>query len=285
MRYETSPRATSLSLLTARRSKTCSWTARARQPTGGVIRQLCQGWVRFRRASYLFYFDAAHLTTGGRAHSLKVARELIPRFLASGARVRIVSSAAALATYTPWTTDEHALLDGLARLEADMVQFDAMSDSEASTIERLERDAREIGTARGSRGAGAESGVSAKVRQLMSTVLSLQREEVSRAQAGLQRLAATLASLTEAESPKALVYFADSMRKNAGYHYWKAVFQDPAILAGLSGPVAGSGRPPAACRALPGATDGGCFGRYPVLFRRGQESSQARSASATPKER
>jgi VWFA-related protein len=193
------------------------------------------------KASYLFYFDNAHLTMGGRAYSLEVARELIPRFLASGARVRIVSSAAALTTYTTWTRDEKALLDGLARLKADMVQFDSMSEREASATEVLQRDARQIIKGNGPPGPGSQLNMFTKYRQFMSTLRSLQKEEVRRAQTGLQRLAVTLASLTEAQSPKALVYFADTMRKNAGAHYVRSAFQDPALRAFESATITAAG--------------------------------------------
>src|SRR5262249_48054399 len=76
-------------------------------------------------ASYLFYFDQEHLTFGGRARSLQVAHELIPKLVASGARAEIVSSAATFTTYASWTRNEASLLEAIARLKADALQSDA----------------------------------------------------------------------------------------------------------------------------------------------------------------
>ena len=134
MRCGVSPRAISRWLSAAERSTTCSWTAPAhRRMQVDHPPALPQRWGRFRvRPPISFYFDNAHLTMGGRAYSIEVARELIPRFLASGARVRIVSSAAALTTYTTWTRDEKALLRWPRTLESrhGPVRFDVRERGE-----------------------------------------------------------------------------------------------------------------------------------------------------------
>jgi VWFA-related protein len=153
--------------------------------------------------SFLFYFDQSHLTLPGRARALDIARDLVPRFVDDGHRVMIVSSAARLAVIEELTDDATRLLDALDRLEHDRTQWDFYAAEEDSRIARIvdvlnddENVSRAVGLAR-----------------------SYQREENARADKSIRRLHLTLARLSEVDSRKAMVYFADTLRQNPGEHY------------------------------------------------------------------
>src|SRR6185295_20418327 len=74
--------------------------------------------------SYLFYFDMAHLTQGGRQVALDLARELVPKLVTGGARATIVSNAEALTTVLPLTSDAAAVTGALVKLKGDNQQWD-----------------------------------------------------------------------------------------------------------------------------------------------------------------
>jgi VWFA-related protein len=153
--------------------------------------------------SYVFYFDQPHLTLPGRARALDIARDLVPRLVAHGDRVMIVSNAARLAVIEEFTGDATRLLDALERLEHLRTQWDFYATQEDSRIGRIidvlnneDNVSRAVGLAR-----------------------SFQREENARTDKSIRRLHIILARLSEVDSRKALVYFADTLRQNPGEHY------------------------------------------------------------------
>jgi VWFA-related protein len=153
--------------------------------------------------SYLFFFDQPQLTLPGRARAMDVARELITRLVAGGDRAMIVSNAARLAVIEDFTDDPQRLLDALDRLENDRRQWDFHATEEESRIARvvdiLNREDN--------------------VHRAVAMARSFQREEHARTDKSLRRLHIALARLSELDSRKAVVYFADTLRQNPGEHY------------------------------------------------------------------
>lgn len=153
--------------------------------------------------SYLFYFDQPQLTLAGRQRALDVARELVPELIAGGARAMIVSNAARLKVIEPFTGDVGALLDALERLEHDRTQWDTFADQEDRRVDEVTRvlnDTQEI-------------------QRAIALARVYQREERWRAERSMRRLELTLGRLFDLEAPKALIYFADTLRSNPGEHY------------------------------------------------------------------
>lgn len=153
--------------------------------------------------SYLFYFDQPHLTLPGRARAMDIARELVIRLVADGDRAMIVSNAGRLAVIEELTDDPQRLLAALERLENDRAQWDFYATEEESRVARvtdiLNREDN--------------------VHRAVGMARSYQREEHARTDKSLRRLHITLARLSELDSRKAVVYFADALRQNPGEHY------------------------------------------------------------------
>jgi VWFA-related protein len=152
-------------------------------------------------STYLFYFDMTHLTQSGRQDSIAAAREMLPKLLAGGNRAMIVASAAEMKTVVPLTTDVPRLEAALAGMVGDVTTFDPYAATEgirrAEIMHELERGV-DFATAR--------------ARQYAA-------EERWRQERDLRRLGMVLGLLTDFDAPKAVLYFADTMRQNAGEHY------------------------------------------------------------------
>jgi len=153
--------------------------------------------------SYVFYFDQTHLTLPGRQRALDLSRQLVPRLLVDGNQAMIVSNARRLTTVEHLTDSVEQLLAALDRLEHDRTQWDFYATEEPSRVARVV-DVLNYDD---------------DVRRAISTARTYQREEHWRADKDLRRLAATLGALSEIDSHKAVVYFADTMRSNPGSHY------------------------------------------------------------------
>ncbi len=152
---------------------------------------------------YVFYFDQPHLTLAGRARALDIARELLPRLLTGDARGMIVSNGRRLAVIEDSTADPARLLAGLGRLEEDRTHWDSYATEEESRVALVTQTLNDDDS----------------VYRAVATARSLQREEHARADTSLRRLAILLTRLSQIEAPKAIVYFADTLRQNPGEHY------------------------------------------------------------------
>jgi VWFA-related protein len=153
--------------------------------------------------TYLFYFDQPHLTFAGRANAIDIARELVATLVDHGARAMIVSNARSVVIVAPLTSDRALLIQALERLENDRTQWDDYAETESLRVAEVTRELNEM-----------QNYDRAVVR-----ARHYQLEERVRSDRDLRRLAATLSQLTEATPPKAVIYFADTMRSNAGEHY------------------------------------------------------------------
>jgi VWFA-related protein len=155
------------------------------------------------KPTYLFYFDQHHLTPAGRQNSLDTARTIVDQLITEGARGMIVSAGKYIATIEPMTDDRNLLQDALDRLERDNDQWDVFAYQEDSRIEHVMRELQQ----------------DADTTKALNTARQYQREERFRTDKALRLFEITIGTLTDLDPPKAVLYFADSMRKNAGEHY------------------------------------------------------------------
>lgn len=154
------------------------------------------------RVTYLFFFDQQHLTLAGRVRALEMSRELIPKLVAGGNRGMVVSSGEELRTFSELTQDPVELLAALDRLENDRKQWNIHSLEEEQNVREV-LDILEDGD----------------IDRAISAARGHQREERWRTDRALRRFSMVLGRLADLEPPKAVVYFADTMRSNAGEHY------------------------------------------------------------------
>jgi VWFA-related protein len=156
------------------------------------------------RASFLFYFDQHHLTMAGRARAIDLAQELIPELVADGHRGMIVSAGQDLRTFCEMTADPAQLMQALRTLNADQRQWIPWVQQEESRIAEVLEILNEPPY---------------DVSRALSVARGHQREERWRTQKALHLFSMVLGRMSELDPPKAVVYFADTMRKNAGDHY------------------------------------------------------------------
>jgi len=152
--------------------------------------------------SYLFYFEQNNLTVQGRVRSLDMARELIDELIVGGNRGMVISSGRDLKTFVDLTDDKSALLGGIDTLEQDQQHWwDPTVESEdyrvGQVLDRLGEDAT-----------AAES---------MARLFRM--EERWRTEKSLQLFSLVLGRMADLNAPKAAIYFADTIRANAGDHY------------------------------------------------------------------
>jgi len=160
--------------------------------------------------TYLFYFDQPLLTLQGRQRAMTLTRELLETLIHDDAQAMVISNASKLQVVEPLTSDRERLLEAIKRLENDRTQFDTWATQEdyrISEVVRTPNDNRESGS----------------VERAMGMARRFQMEETWRAEKSMRRLSMTLARLSEARPPKAVLYFADIMRANAGEH-WQSFF-------------------------------------------------------------
>ena len=162
------------------------------------------------RPTYLFYFDQHHLTGAGRQNSLDTARTIVDLLVRDGARAMVVSAGKTISTVQPLTTERDLVQDALDRLEHDNDQWDIYPYQEESRIEQVLRELHRDGD----------------VDKAKGTARRFQREEGYRTDKALRLFEITIGRLTDLDPPKAVLYFADTMRKNAGAHYFSFFTQE-----------------------------------------------------------
>jgi VWFA-related protein len=152
-------------------------------------------------ATYMFYFDHHHLKPAGRQNALDMARDLIPELVADGNRALIVSAGEELVTFADITTDVDVLLDAIDRIEGDNRQWDQFPYQEETRI----RDVLEI--------------LAEDTSRAFAAARRYQKEERWRTEKALRLFSMVLGRLADLGPPKVAIYFADTMRSNAGEHY------------------------------------------------------------------
>lgn len=169
-------------------------------------------------ASYLVYFDMPHLTQAGRRSAIDDARTMLPKLLSGGNQAMIVVSATDLKTVVPMTGDVKRLDAALEKLINDQSTFDPFAATEegrmADIIHEIDRG----------------------VDYALALARRYAAEERWKQERDLRRLSMVLGRLSELDAPKAVLYFADTMRENAGEHYL-AFFSGPTIKDGNGKPT------------------------------------------------
>jgi VWFA-related protein len=163
--------------------------------------------VRGTNATYLLYFDMPHLTQGGRRGAIDAARAMLPRLLAGGHRAMVVANATDLKTVVPLTGDARAIDAALEKMINDVTLFDTYSATEEKRLAEITKE------------------LTINVFRAVSLAKRYASEERFRQERDLRRLSMVLGRLADTDPPKAALYFADSMRQNAGEHYL-AFFSD-----------------------------------------------------------
>jgi VWFA-related protein len=210
-------------------------------------------------ASYLFYFDEPHMTYAGRARALDVARELVKTLIVGGNRGMVISNGRDLLALSGLTSDPAELLGALDRLQNDTSRQDNYAEQErvrASALASAASDeakqakwdekyydkqvngvVNDDGTTgkKYSRGhSGSPLPTTTEMERsytlpawylIENQARELQHEEAQRAQSALERFRLALLRLSAAKVPKAVVYFADTLRLKAGEHYLQTVYK------------------------------------------------------------
>lgn len=154
------------------------------------------------RPTYLFYFDQNHLTIQGRFRSGEMASDLVNRLITGGTRGTVVSNGRDLRTFADLTDDPAVLLDAIKTMQEDTQHWwDPTLDPEETriveVIERLDDD----------------------VNSALSLARIYAAEERWRTEKSLSLFSMVLARMADLDPPRAVIYFADNMRANAGEHY------------------------------------------------------------------
>ncbi len=161
-----------------------------------------------RPASWLLYFDMWHLTQSGRARAIQLAKDTLPQILGKGDQAAIVSNGRNLVTVQPVTEDLGTLLAALTKLEKDSSQFESFANDEEWKVQSIV-DPHQAG-------GGSDQ---TTLDQMLNLIKRYSEEERWRTQRDLARLGMVIGRLADVDSPKAVLYFSDTTRRNAGDHY------------------------------------------------------------------
>ncbi|HET9300096.1 MAG TPA: hypothetical protein VFO11_09125, partial [Candidatus Polarisedimenticolaceae bacterium] len=167
-----------------------------------------EGASAARPASWLLYFDQWHLTQSGRARAIQLAKDTLPQILGKGDQAAIISNGRSLVTVQPVTEDLPTLLAALTRLEKDSSQFESFANDEEWKVQSI-LDPHQAG-------AGSDQ---TTLDQMLNMIKRYSEEERWRTQRDLARLGMVIGRMADVDSPKAVLYFADTTRRNAGDHY------------------------------------------------------------------
>lgn len=188
--------------------RVCQEPVAAASPPSGAAAAVSPSAAPVGAATFVFYFDHPHLTQAGRAAAIELAKDLVPKLVTDGNRAMVVSNAADLTTYVPLTDDGVAIVAALDRMRSDRNEWDPYAAQEEDRVADVQRT---LGTS----GDGSNS----SIEMAVAIATAYQLEERWRQERDLRRLDMVLGRLADLDAPKAVVYFADTMRSNAGEHY------------------------------------------------------------------
>ena len=151
--------------------------------------------------TYLFYFDQHHLRQAGRQNALDISRRLIPELIVNGNRAMIVSAGEELVTFAEFTDDQETLLAALDRIERDRRQWDQFPALEEVRIDEVLNE------------------LTFDSNLALSMARQHQRQEVFRTERAMRLFSMVIGRFADVNPPKAVIYFADTARRNAGEHY------------------------------------------------------------------
>jgi len=156
--------------------------------------------------TYVFYFDHAHLTMAGQATALTMAKKMIRELISQGGKGVVVSSGSKLlqSKLTDNADELVAFVDGVAENKQQWLSV-AYADGEETRYNNILIQQEFSDDA---------------AKTLAKSYL---REERMYTRRALSRFSATLGALADLDPPKAVIYFADIMRRNPGMHYARFV--------------------------------------------------------------
>jgi len=205
--------------------------------------------------SIVFFFDLLQMTTAGRQRSVELSRELVGRLIQNGVRAMILaSSGKGLSVVEEMTSDPRRLLAGLDRIAVLEVGLPPLPDQESEREEALRREASEANSdwqiqarqtarqifkkgeritpeklERFSQIMGGATRVT--LEQLAARAATYQREEADRARQSFERLAWSLGLLSGGSGRKVVLYFADTLRRAPGEHYFRTLREVAPVFA------------------------------------------------------
>jgi hypothetical protein len=210
------------------------------------------GTMSARPGSFIFYFDEQELTVEGRLRAIEVARLVAPALLTRGHDVLILRNGNALRADTTWTHDAAEVTAALDRFAADSGNGDSaragveeqraellLGRLEAIVHESDMRVSAEMRKATNDRYdiiamlAQRETAITA----FMGEFETLAKDEVRRVGRDVGRLRTAVRSLALRESPKGVVYFADTLRRDPGGVAVRALGQAPELKKGTLAPM------------------------------------------------
>jgi hypothetical protein len=155
-------------------------------------------------ATYVFYIEHKHVTVAGLNVALEMIEQLIPELIRDGNRGIVVSSGLDL-NQSELSDDPEVLFDALGAIRSNprqWTEYDYAATEEQRIVDVMSQQTTAAQQAR------------ARVYQ---------REEAMITSNRLTRLSAVIGSLTDLDPPKAVFYFSDTIRKNAGLHYLRLI--------------------------------------------------------------
>jgi hypothetical protein len=222
-----------------------------------------------RPGSFILYFDDPELTMEGRLRAVEIARLVSSALLARGHDVLIMTNGSSVREETKWTHDAAVVSASLDRIASDPGNRDhlraaANEQHAAALFERLEASIREgemnrqmairsaVSQNANRRGefqstdpnaAETDPGVVAG-QQMVDSSLSrlfgefhvLVQDELQRIERDVERLRGAVRVLALRESPKGVVYFADTLRRDPGGIAVRAVGSAPHMQKFLRDP-------------------------------------------------
>jgi len=207
-----------------------------------------------RVGSFLFYFDESQLTVEGRRRAIEVARRVSSSLLSQGQAVFVLRNGPAQRAETTWTRDPALVTAALDRIASDSgSQESARAEAEETraenTLERAASWVRETDMSRQLGMSDAENALlnalggggplptatMARVRELakgqaapysaegdaaekrlIAELTTLVEDQLRRGGRDIERLRAAVRSLSLRGSPKGVVYFSDTLRRDPG---------------------------------------------------------------------
>ncbi len=158
------------------------------------------------RATYLFYLELSHLTMTGLNNTLDMLEEMVPQLVRDGNRGVLVSSGNTVVS-SDVSDDPAVLLATLTQVRKDPEQWTSYAYAQGEAFRHQEvRQALARGTHIG-----------------VNVARQFQLEEQQMTNNRLRRFSAVLGMLADLDAPKAVLYFSDIVRSNAGEHYLNAV--------------------------------------------------------------
>ena len=155
--------------------------------------------------NWIFYFEQAFLTVAGRVQAIEMAEELVRELVDANDRVTIVSSGQVLKTFADQSSDAEQVIAAFQTIESDPTQWYPNLESDEKRIQQV------VETLNDPNFGGTDVA--------MGWARRYQQEETWLVDKAFTRFSMTIGRFADLPAPKAVIYFADRIRKAAGQHY------------------------------------------------------------------